>query len=99
MTTAMLAAVYARHGGGNVLAWDNNDTRGTLGWRTEQGFYDTTIRDLLPAAPHLLAADRGGRRTSPGSCTTSPPTGTTCSAPTPSCSPPISGSPPPSSTC
>ena len=59
MTTAMLAAVYARHGGGNVLAWDNNDTRGTLGWRTEQGLYDTTIRDLLPATPHLLAPTAG----------------------------------------
>lgn len=54
MTTAMLAAVYARFGGGNVLAWDNNDTRGTLGWRTEQGLYDTTVRDLLPAAATLL---------------------------------------------
>ena len=59
MTTAMLAAVYARNGGGNVLAWDNNDTRGTLGWRTEQGIYDTTIRDLLPAAPHLLTVAAG----------------------------------------
>ncbi|MDQ0614026.1 cellulose biosynthesis protein BcsQ [Microbacterium sp. W4I4] len=55
MTTAMLAAVFARFGGGNVLAWDNNDTRGTLGWRTEQGTYDTTIRDLLPATAELLA--------------------------------------------
>ncbi|MGX1702771.1 ParA family protein [Microbacterium sp. NPDC055357] len=54
MTTAMLAAVLARHGGGNVLAWDNNDTRGTLGWRTEPGRYDTTIRDLLRHAPGLL---------------------------------------------
>lgn len=54
MTTAVLAAVYARHGGGTVLAWDNNDTRGTLGWRTEQGDYDTTIRDLLPHAARLL---------------------------------------------
>lgn len=55
MTSAMLAAVYARHGGGNVLAWDNNDTRGTLGWRTEAGLYDTTLRDLLPAAGDLLS--------------------------------------------
>ncbi|MCR2764998.1 AAA family ATPase [Microbacterium sp. zg.B48] len=59
MTTAMLAAVYARNGGGNVLAWDNNDTRGTLGWRTEQGLYDTTIRDLLPGAADLLAPTAG----------------------------------------
>ncbi|GAA1979265.1 MinD/ParA family ATP-binding protein [Microbacterium pumilum] len=55
ITTAMLAAVYGRYGGGNVLAWDNNDTRGTLGWRTESGLYDATIRDLLPAASTLLA--------------------------------------------
>lgn len=59
MTTAMLAAVFARHGGGNVLAWDNNDTRGTLGWRTEQGTYDTTLRDLLPAAHDLLSPTAG----------------------------------------
>ncbi|MDR7110914.1 MinD-like ATPase involved in chromosome partitioning or flagellar assembly [Microbacterium trichothecenolyticum] len=59
MTTAMLAAVYAREGGGNVLAWDNNDTRGTLGWRTEQGLYDTTLRDLLPSAEGLLAPGAG----------------------------------------
>lgn len=59
MTTAMLAAVYAREGGGSVLAWDNNDTRGTLGWRTEQGMYDTTLRDLLPEASTLLAQDAG----------------------------------------
>ncbi|WP_344097169.1 MinD/ParA family ATP-binding protein [Microbacterium deminutum] len=54
MTTAMIAAMFGRHGGGNVLAWDNNDTRGTLGWRTEQGLYDTTVRDLLPSANQLL---------------------------------------------
>ncbi|GAB2850472.1 ParA family protein [Microbacterium insulae] len=59
MTTAMLAAVYARFGGGNVLAWDNNDTRGTLGWRTEQGLYDTTVRDLLPSAEELLGPAAG----------------------------------------
>ncbi|MDR7113728.1 MinD-like ATPase involved in chromosome partitioning or flagellar assembly [Microbacterium trichothecenolyticum] len=59
MTTGMLAAVYAREGGGSVLAWDNNDTRGTLGWRTEQGSYDTTLRDLLPVARYLLAPEAG----------------------------------------
>ncbi|GAA3640701.1 hypothetical protein GCM10022200_25490 [Microbacterium awajiense] len=59
MTTAMLAAVFGRYGGGNVLAWDNNDTRGTLGWRTEPGRYDTTVKDLLPAASDLLAPGAG----------------------------------------
>lgn len=55
VTTAMLAAVFARHGGAGVLAWDNNDTRGTLGWRTEKANHDATIRDLLPSATRLLA--------------------------------------------
>lgn len=59
MTSAMLAAVFARHGGGGVLAWDNNDTRGTLGWRTEASDHDATIQDALAAAPHLLAPDTG----------------------------------------
>lgn len=59
LSTAMLSAVFGRYGGGNVLAWDNNDTRGTLGWRTETGLYDTTIRDLLPATSNLLSPDAG----------------------------------------
>jgi len=59
MTTAMLAAVFARHGGAGVLAWDNNDTRGTLGWRTEQGPHHGTVQDLLPATDRLLAPDAG----------------------------------------
>lgn len=54
-TTAMLAAVFARQGGGGVLAWDNNETRGTLGWRTEQGSHVSTVRDLLPRTDDLLA--------------------------------------------
>jgi MinD-like ATPase involved in chromosome partitioning or flagellar assembly len=57
MTSAMLAAVFARNGGGGVLAWDNNDTRGTLGWRTESGSHDATIQDALAAADELLAPD------------------------------------------
>jgi MinD-like ATPase involved in chromosome partitioning or flagellar assembly len=53
-TTALLAAVFARHGGAGVLAWDNNQTRGTLGWRTEQGPHEATLHELLPAATRLL---------------------------------------------
>ncbi|MBX3193850.1 MAG: ParA family protein [Microbacteriaceae bacterium] len=65
MTSAMLAAVFARNGGGGVLAWDNNDTRGTLGWRTESADHDATIIDAVAAAPALLdpaasAADIAG---------------------------------------
>ena len=54
-TTILLAAVLARYGGGGVLAWDNNQFRGTLGWRTEQAGHENTILDLLPQAEQLLA--------------------------------------------
>ncbi|GAA1150484.1 AAA family ATPase [Nesterenkonia lutea] len=54
-TTILLSAVFARFGGGGVLAYDNNQTRGTLGWRTEQGPHDATILDLLPKATDLLS--------------------------------------------
>lgn len=53
-TAALLSAVFARYGGTGVLTWENNQTRGTLGWRTEQGFHDATLMDLLPAVPSLL---------------------------------------------
>jgi MinD-like ATPase involved in chromosome partitioning or flagellar assembly len=54
-TTAILAAVFARNGGSGVLAWDNNETRGTLGWRTEQALHDATVQTLLPNTEHLLS--------------------------------------------
>jgi len=54
-TTALLAAVFARYGGSGVLAWDNNETRGTLGWRTEQGPHDATVQDLVSDTQRLLS--------------------------------------------
>lgn len=54
-TTALLAAVFARHGGTGVVAFDNNPTRGTLGWRTERGPHERTVVDLLPAVDQLLS--------------------------------------------
>ncbi|MBP2437906.1 MinD/ParA family ATP-binding protein [Microbacterium amylolyticum] len=65
MTTAMLSAVFAREGGGGVLAWDNNPTRGSLGWRTESAGHEATVQDVLehadrlldPSAPRALMAD------------------------------------------
>lgn len=54
-TTILLSAVLARYGGSGVLAWDNNPTRGTLGWRTEQGPHEHTVLDLLPHTEDLLA--------------------------------------------
>ncbi len=53
-STICLSAVLARYGGAGVLAWDNNQTRGTLGWSTEQGPHDASILDLLPQASRLL---------------------------------------------
>ena len=54
-TTILLAAVFARHGGAGVLTWDNNQTRGTLGWRTEQGPHEATLLELLPQSERLLS--------------------------------------------
>ncbi|WP_156760994.1 MinD/ParA family ATP-binding protein [Microbacterium karelineae] len=56
-TTILVGAAFARFGGAGVLAWDNNQTRGTLGWRTEQGPHDGTLHDMLEASEHLLSND------------------------------------------
>lgn len=54
-TTACLAAVFARYGGAGVLAWDNNETRGSLAWRTEESAHQSTVLDLLPRVDALMA--------------------------------------------
>jgi MinD-like ATPase involved in chromosome partitioning or flagellar assembly len=54
-TVAALSAVFARHGGGGVLAWDNNENQGTLGWRTEQGPHTASVLDLLGDKDQLLS--------------------------------------------
>lgn len=54
--TVLICAVLARYGGDGVLAWDNNQTRGTLGWRTEQGPHQATLLDLLPYTDRLLSS-------------------------------------------
>jgi MinD-like ATPase involved in chromosome partitioning or flagellar assembly len=54
-TVAMLSAVLARYGGGPVVAWDNNESQGTLGWRTEQGAHDSSVLHLIAAADKLLS--------------------------------------------
>ncbi|MCL2423347.1 MAG: ATPase [Micrococcales bacterium] len=56
-TTIGLAAAFARHGGGGVAAVDNNPTRGTLPWRTEQGPHDASVTDLLPHVERLMTSD------------------------------------------
>lgn len=56
-TTILLAATFARYGGAGVVAWDNNSTRGTLGWRTQKGPHEATIEDLLPVVEDLVGRD------------------------------------------
>ncbi len=52
--TVLLSAVFSSHGGSGVVAWDNNQTRGTLGWRTEQGPHEATLLDMIPQTEHFL---------------------------------------------
>ncbi len=54
-TVAALSAVFARNGGGGVLAWDNNENQGTLGWRTEQGHHGASVLDLLRDEDRLMS--------------------------------------------
>ena len=54
-STILLAAVFARYGGAGVLTWDNNQTRGTLGWRTDKGPHDSTLLEFLPQTDRLLS--------------------------------------------
>ncbi len=45
--TLLLAATFGRLRGGYTLAWDNNETRGTLGWRSRHPNHARTAVDLL----------------------------------------------------
>ena len=57
-TTICLAAMFARFGGGMVLAQDNNVTRGTLGWRTESARHGATMADLRAELDALTGTER-----------------------------------------
>jgi MinD-like ATPase involved in chromosome partitioning or flagellar assembly len=57
LVTICLAATFAKWGGIGVLAWDNNQTRGTLGWRTERAQHEATTLDLIPAVDRLRGPD------------------------------------------
>ena len=45
--TLLLAATMGIERGGYTLAWDNNETRGTLGWRAPLAVHPRTAVDLL----------------------------------------------------
>jgi MinD-like ATPase involved in chromosome partitioning or flagellar assembly len=54
--TMLLAATFGLQRGGYTLAWDNNETRGTLGWRSAHTEHQHTAVDLLQAMPSLGGA-------------------------------------------
>jgi MinD-like ATPase involved in chromosome partitioning or flagellar assembly len=47
VATLMLALAFGQARGGFVLAWDNNETQGTLGMRAQTDLHGRTVRDLL----------------------------------------------------
>jgi MinD-like ATPase involved in chromosome partitioning or flagellar assembly len=47
VATLMLGLTYGQTRGGFVLAWDNNETQGTLGMRAQPDLHGRTVRDLL----------------------------------------------------
>jgi cellulose biosynthesis protein BcsQ len=55
--TVCLATILARYSGAATVAWDNNQTRGTLGWSTEGARHDASVLDLLPDIDRLLGTD------------------------------------------
>ncbi|MBT2594053.1 chromosome partitioning protein ParA [Arthrobacter sp. ISL-72] len=54
-TVVMLSAVLARYSGAATVAWDNNESQGTLGWRTEKGAHDRSVLDLIDSSRSLLS--------------------------------------------
>ncbi|BCW86529.1 hypothetical protein NicSoilE8_42020 (plasmid) [Arthrobacter sp. NicSoilE8] len=54
-TVVMLSAVLARYSGAATVAWDNNESQGTLGWRTEKGVHNRSVLDLIDSSTELLS--------------------------------------------
>ncbi|MEV7574372.1 chromosome partitioning protein ParA [Pseudarthrobacter sp. NPDC089323] len=54
-TVVMLSAILARYSGAATCAWDNNESQGTLGWRTEKGGHDNSVLDLIDSSQALLS--------------------------------------------
>ena len=53
--TMLLASTFGLQRGGYTLAWDNNETHGTLGWRSAPSDHTRTAVDLLRQLPTLTA--------------------------------------------
>ena len=56
-STLLLAATFGTQRGGATLAWDNNETRGTLGWRAQHAPHHRTAVDLLAEIDRFSATD------------------------------------------
>ncbi|QQQ64347.1 chromosome partitioning protein ParA [Paenarthrobacter ureafaciens] len=54
-TVVMLSAILARYSGAATVAWDNNESQGTLGWRTEKGVHNRSVLDLIDSSTELLS--------------------------------------------
>ncbi|WP_018762613.1 ATPase involved in chromosome partitioning [Arthrobacter sp. 135MFCol5.1] len=54
-TVVMLSAILARYSGAATVAWDNNESQGTLGWRTEKGAHDRSVLELIDSSAELLS--------------------------------------------
>ncbi|MEO5315192.1 chromosome partitioning protein ParA [Pseudarthrobacter sp. CC12] len=54
-TVVMLSAILARYSGAATIAWDNNESQGTLGWRTEKGAHNNSVLDLIDSSQTLLS--------------------------------------------
>ncbi len=54
-TVVMLSAILARYSGAATVAWDNNESQGTLGWRTERGGHNNSVLDLIDSSQALLS--------------------------------------------
>ena len=56
----MTAMTFGQNRGGYVLAWDNNETQGTLGMRSQQDYHVHTVRDVLRALPSFQNSGKVG---------------------------------------
>jgi cellulose biosynthesis protein BcsQ len=57
LATVCLSTILTRYSGAATVAWDNNQTRGTLGWSTESARHDASVLDLLPEIDRLLGTE------------------------------------------
>ncbi|MCU1538055.1 MAG: chromosome partitioning ATPase [Humibacillus sp.] len=60
LVTLLLASYLGRYRSGSVLAWDNNETEGTLGMRAPSQPHHRTVIDLLGALPQIADDPNAG---------------------------------------